>query len=146
MTLSLLLEAADEIETRGRISFADVRRLQRDILPDGISGREEAEVLIRLDRAIRKTDRAWGHWFVAVLVDYVVWSERPTGIVNEEAAMWLSEALDVPKLTRNARRLIDAIVAEAERVHESLTAGDDALPEVEILVIPSPVASIGLAA
>ena len=134
MTPSLLLEAAADIEARGRIRFADVRRLQRDVMPDGVTCREEAEVLIRLDRGMRKTDRAWGDWFVAVLVDYVVWSERPTGIVNEEAAMWLSEALDVPRPTRNARRLVDAIVAEAERVHESLTRAADDGADIEIIV------------
>lgn len=120
MNQDRLHDAAAEIEGRGRIQFGDVKRLERDVLPDGVTCREEAEILIRLDRAVSRTDRAWGAWFVAVLVDYVVWSERPTGIVNEEAATWLSDALDVPAPTRNARRLVDAIVAEALRVHERL--------------------------
>jgi hypothetical protein len=120
-----LRQIAAEIETRGRICFADVRRLERDILPDGISSREEAEVLIALDRVAGRADRSWAEWFVAVMVDFVVWSERPTGVVNEEAALWLSEALDVPTPTRNARRLVNAIVVEAERVHESLVETQD---------------------
>lgn len=115
-----LRQFAAEIEARGRICFADVRRLERDILPDGVASREQAEVLIALDRVAGRADRSWSEWFVAVLVDFVVWSERPTGIVNEDAAQWLSEALDVPTPSRNARRLVNAIIAEAERVHESL--------------------------
>jgi hypothetical protein len=123
MTQSRLTEAAAEILARGRISFADVKRLERDILPDGVACREQAEVLIRLDREVARADRTWNAWFVAAMVDFVVWSERPTAVVNEDAATWLSEALDSPTPTRNAGRLVRAIVAEAARVHERLTAG-----------------------
>ena len=35
-----------------RISFGDLRRLQRDILPDRITTREEAEILLALDRSV----------------------------------------------------------------------------------------------
>src|SRR5436190_1144937 len=91
-----LNDMADEIRVRGRIGFGDVRRLERDILPHGVNCREEAEILIRLDRETARADRAWNEWFVAVMVDYVVWSERPTAIVNEQAAMWLSAALEEP--------------------------------------------------
>ena len=122
-----LNDIAAAIERRGRIGFGDVRRLERDILPDGVTCREEAEILIRLDRETARADRAWNEWFVTVMVDYVVWSERPTGIVNEHAAMWLSTALEEPVPTRNAGRLVRAIVAEAERVHERLSAQAAAL-------------------
>lgn len=145
MNQERLREVAAEIESRGRIQFGDVRRLERDVLPDGVTCREEAEILIRLDRAVSRTDRAWGAWFVAVMVDYVVWSERPTGIVNEEAAIWLSEALDVPAPTRNARRLIDAIVAEALRVHERLAGSVPVLPET-VLCAPAGTLAVALAA
>jgi hypothetical protein len=148
MTNATLTKAAADIEARGRISFADVKRLERRILPHGVTSREEAEVLIRLDRNVPRADKSWGHWFVAVMVDFVVWSERPTGIVNEAAAAWLSEALDVPVPSRNARRLIEAIVAEALRVHERLagtaedaTSGDAEEGTVAASLLPGPDAS-----
>lgn len=144
MTSDRLRQAAEEIIGRGRIAFADVRRLRRDILPDGVSSREEAEMLIRLDQETARSDRAWTEFFVSELVDFVVWAERPTGIVDEEAAMWLSDALDRGRATRSSRALVHAIVREAERVHESLSAGvDDA---VEILPVPAPDAAVALAA
>ena len=37
-----------EADAPRRISFGDVKRLQRDILPDGISSREDAELLLTL--------------------------------------------------------------------------------------------------
>jgi hypothetical protein len=130
MTTARLTDAAAEILARGRITFADVRRLQRDLLPNGVSNREEAEILIQLDRQTTQSARSWADFFVVTLVDYVVWSERPTGIVNEEAASWLSDALDQPTQTRTARRLIAAIVSEAERVHERLAV--DEQPDVPL--------------
>ena len=55
---------------KGRIGFGDVRRLQRDILPEGISSREQADLLIALDRDIGRQDPAWIDWLVGALVDY----------------------------------------------------------------------------
>jgi hypothetical protein len=43
---------ARRVRETGRINFGDVKRLQRDILPDGISSREEAELLLTLDRIV----------------------------------------------------------------------------------------------
>jgi hypothetical protein len=71
----------------GRISFGDVKRLQRDILPDGISSREEAELLLTLDRTVSRADRSFADWLVAMMVD-------------ESAERLHMEALDrVPKAT-----------------------------------------------
>jgi hypothetical protein len=144
MDTDRLRQAADDIIGRGRIAFADVRRLRRDILPDGISSREEAEILIRLDQDTSRSDRAWTEFFVSELVDFVVWAERPTGIVDEEAAKWLSDALERGRATRSCRALVHAIVREAERVHESLSAG--APCDVEILAVPAEQAAAVLAA
>jgi hypothetical protein len=40
---------------RNRISFGDLRRLQRTVLPHGLLTREQAEVLIALDQTIPRT-------------------------------------------------------------------------------------------
>ena len=47
-----------------RISFGDLRRLQRDILPDRITTREEAEILLALDRSVDRADRSWRDYLV----------------------------------------------------------------------------------
>ena len=41
-----------------RISFGDLRRLRRDILPDGITTREQTEMLLALDLAVERADKA----------------------------------------------------------------------------------------
>ena len=62
---------------RGRITFGDLRRLQRDYLPDGVSSWDEAELLIRLDAAVSRTDKAWTDWFVGAILDFALSSEEP---------------------------------------------------------------------
>jgi hypothetical protein len=56
---------------RGQISFGDVRRLQRDCLPHGITTRGEAESLIALDATLVRADKAWAAWLVPALADFV---------------------------------------------------------------------------
>ena len=41
---------ATKVLKGNRLLFADLRRLERDVLPDGVRSREEAEILISLDR------------------------------------------------------------------------------------------------
>ena len=59
MINSSLQAFANKVQAAGRISFSDVKRLQRDILPDGISSREEAEVLLTLEQTVGLADRAF---------------------------------------------------------------------------------------
>src|SRR5215203_4306900 len=89
----------------GCISFGDVKQLQCDILPDGISSREEAELLLTLDQTVGRTDRTFADWLVAMMVDFVVWGMRPTGIVDAETAAWLAPFLVGQRTTKTMRRL-----------------------------------------
>ena len=85
MINSSLQAFADQALKARRISFGDVKRLQRDILPDGISSRAQAELLLTLDQTVSRADRAFADWLVAMMVDFVVWGVRPTGSVDAEA-------------------------------------------------------------
>jgi hypothetical protein len=86
MINSSLQAFASNVQKAGCISFGDVQRLQRDILPDGISSRGEAEFLLTLDQIVSRADRAFADWLVAMVVDFVVWGLRPTGTVDAETA------------------------------------------------------------
>ena len=85
MINSSLQAFASKVQSAGRISFGDVKRLQRDILPNGICSRAEAELLLTLDQIVSRADRAFADWLVAMMVDFVVWGVRPTGSVDAEA-------------------------------------------------------------
>jgi hypothetical protein len=130
-----LEEFTNKVTAKRRITFGDVRRLQRDLLPDGIPGREEAELLIRLDGQITRVDGIWTDWLVASVVEFAIWGERPTGFVVGEAAKWLSGLLgDTGSLTKAARRIAREIRLEAERIEEplaSLGVAERVAPDVE---------------
>jgi hypothetical protein len=122
MNTTNLQDFVTKTAAKNRITFGDVRRLQRDVLPDGISTREEAELLIRLDGEVARADGAWIEWLVASVTNFVVWGERPTGAVETEAAVWLKELLAATGPTKAARRIAREIRREAERVEEPMVS------------------------
>src|SRR5215204_5249380 len=133
---------ANKVQEAGRISFGDVKRLQRDILPDGISSREEAELLLTLEQTVGQADRAFADWLVATMVDFVVWGMRPTGTVDAETAAWLTPLL-VGQRTRTMRRLARELAAEADHAGTALPSpaldgpsGDCASAQVAMELTP----------
>jgi hypothetical protein len=104
-----------------RIAQGDVRKLRRDILPDGIVSREEADTLIVLERAISDCDAAFGDYLVTAVVDFAVWGARPTGYVDRDTARWLATTLSCGEgPTGTATRIAFEVVKEAEEVDEAL--------------------------
>jgi hypothetical protein len=65
MINSSLQAFASKVQNAGRISFGDVKRLQRDILPDGITFRENAELLLTLEQSVSRADRTFSDWLAA---------------------------------------------------------------------------------
>ena len=105
---------------RNRISFGDLRRLQRTVLPHGLLTREQAEVLIALDHTITRTDKAWAGFLVAALTDFVVWRSSSPGRVEPETAAWLVASLSCGRPTRTTGMIARAIVREAQHCEEPL--------------------------
>jgi hypothetical protein len=91
-----------------RITFGDVRRLQRDYLPHGLASREQVELLLQLDGMIDRADRAWADWLAAAVFDFAVFSERSVDAVESGTCDWLLDhlaALDIStKVTRRLER------------------------------------------
>jgi hypothetical protein len=125
MTNTSLSEFAGRLRAKSRITFADVQRLRRDVLPDGITSREDTELLISLDRDVSRSNPEWESWLVAMVVDFVVWTERPTGVVDEDTAFWLAATLNCEgaRATKTGRLIAREVVQEAEAFeNEALTA------------------------
>src|SRR4051795_5956143 len=120
MINSSLQAFANNVQKAGRISFGDVKRLQRDILPDGISSRAEAELLLTLEQTVSRADRAFADWLVAMMVDFVVWGLRPTGSVDAQTAAWLTPFLASQRATKTMRRLARELAAEADNCGTAL--------------------------
>lgn len=113
-----LREFVDHALLTRRIRFGDLRRLQRDILPARIASREEAEMLLHLDRAVRSADRDWCDYLVATVRDFVVWGMPPVGSVDSAKAEWLSALLSHGGLTKAGRLIVREVVRDARRIDD----------------------------
>ena len=101
-----------------RIRFGDLRRLQRDILPARITTREEAEILIALDKSIDRADKGWRAYLVATIRDFVIWGSPPAGRIDRGKAEWLVAALAHGGPT--ARVIARSVTREAQQVDDAL--------------------------
>ena len=46
-------------------------------------------MLIALDRAVAKADPTWADFLVRAVVDFAVWTARPTGYIDQDGGRWL---------------------------------------------------------
>jgi hypothetical protein len=121
MIKSSLQNFVETVLERRRITAEDVAALQRSVLPDGLFSREEADVLIALDRAVPVADPAWPALLTDLVVGFAVWTCRPTGVVEAEAARWLVASLQgAGEPTETALRIAFEVVRDAERADEAL--------------------------
>lgn len=141
-----LREFDDRVRAKGRLGKNDVRLLRRDILGEGIASREEAELLLGLDRAVASVHPSWTTWLVSAAVDFAVWGARPTGYVDEDIARWLVAAIagedGVP--THRGLRIAREICREAQHCDPHLAAV--ASDEAELGSLPTACAPERLAA
>ena len=118
-----LREFVDRVMDRHAIDDEDVKVLQRDILNDVVLTRDAVDVLIALDRAVPMACPAFGTYLVALVVDFAVWENRPTGVIDRDKAHWLVATLSVGEgPTPIAQRIAFEIAREAEHCDETLLA------------------------
>jgi hypothetical protein len=116
-----LSDFVKKVSSRGRITFGDIKRLQRDLLPNGAMTREQVEALIAMDAAVRRADPAWAAYLTSTVVDFVVWGSRPTGYVDPDAAQWLeallcsnpSKAAQILREMRPEAQAVDPVLRDA---------------------------------
>ncbi|KQP50510.1 hypothetical protein ASG40_12005 [Methylobacterium sp. Leaf399] len=113
----------NRVVAEGRLDAGDVRLLAGEILVDGIACRDEADMLIALDRASVDADPAFGDLLTALVVDFAVWGERPTGYIDAGIARWLAASLGAGSgPTPLAARIALSVVQEAQASDEHFIA------------------------
>jgi hypothetical protein len=122
----------------GRITAADVRILGRELLPEGITSRDEADMLIALERVVTHAGTAFADMLVAAIVDFSVWGERPTGYIDRDTARWLAASIGNGRgpspvgariafeVVREAQSSDEALVAFALAANRRIAAAQDA--------------------
>lgn len=82
------------LEAGAAISPDDVLAIRREVWPDGVVARAEAETIFELNRAARGAGTEWGDFFIEAITDSVVNGKEPRGYVDDETAAWLIGQLD----------------------------------------------------
>src|SRR5262249_59703626 len=83
----------------------DGRRSQRDYRRGGVARCDQAEMLIRLDTAVRRADRAWTPWLVAAILDFAARSDQPAATDTSDARERLKAVLAVAPSSKAARTI-----------------------------------------
>jgi hypothetical protein len=103
------------VEREGAVDADLVRRLRYDLFRGDALTQDEAEALFSIERNVRPDCPAWRDFFVDVIVDFLLWQQRPSGVLNEAQAEWLVGQADSAKtLTAFA-----ALVAALEEAHRT---------------------------
>jgi hypothetical protein len=118
------------IAALGRITFGDVRRLERDYLPGGITTCDEVELLIRLDGVVSRADRAWTGWLVTAIHDFAAGCDIDSAAGESRERL---KALLAGPSSKTARRIGREIDRPVERPAEPVRYAPAPLP------IPFPV-------
>lgn len=106
---------------RGSIDDSDISQTLLGACSDGVATQADAEALFALDCAAIAHCPSWTVFFVEAMTDYLVFQNRPTGIISEDQADWLMEQTDKAKTVSALAALVN-ILAEADRVPHWLPA------------------------
>ena len=111
-----LQEFVCNVAVKGRISYGDVRRLQRDDLPGGITNCEELELVTSANTKLIRADKAWTQWLVASVLEFIakqVVREHPS---KEAAGEWVGRLLAASS-TSVGRKIARKVRCELARQH-----------------------------
>jgi hypothetical protein len=110
---------AQKVSASTRLLFADLRRLRRDILPDGIRSWEEAELLLSLDHTERlDAERAA---YLAEVVAAFILSASETPALDPATTAWLVAVLTTAQ-PRTAAAVVRTLEREGYQLSEDLVA------------------------
>ena len=102
------------IEREGEIDADLVRRLRYDLFRGDALTQDEAAALFSIERNVRPDCPEWREFFVDVIVDFLLWQQRPSGVLNEAQAEWLVGQADAAR-TLTAFATLVAALEEAHR-------------------------------
>lgn len=90
-----------------------VQNLCYDLFRGDAITRDEADALFDIERS-RPECEAWSEFFVDTILDYLLWQQRPSGVLNEPKAEWLMGQVDRTR-TLASFALLVAVLEEAHR-------------------------------
>jgi len=119
MKTTSLQSFVDKRSAAGRLGFGDLRRLQRDVLPEGPRSREDIDALIALDRVLERFDDGWPGYLEASVTGFVVSAAAPTGCLDRGTEGWLATALSSAR-PETAQAIARAVLLEVRSQGDAL--------------------------
>ena len=108
---------AQKVSASNRLLFADLRRLRRDILPNGITSREEAEVLLGLDH-LERLDDEWPAYLAEAVAAFILSASEPPAF-DPTTTAWLVTQLSAAQ-PRTAAAIVRTLEREGYQLSEDL--------------------------
>lgn len=118
MSVSDLSALAKRLAIAHTITSADVLALRRAVYGDEAVSLMEAEVLLRLEAALRAPSIEWSQFFIEALTDILVNQVEPAGYITAEQAQWLSAQTLVNGVYRSPL-VLSAVVHILERARSA---------------------------
>jgi len=100
-----------------RIDASDMVSLLREVYPEGVRGRNEAEALIAFDREFSDPAPEWRGFMAEAVADHLLRRSLPLAIVSPEKADWLMDAI-APAGRVPTPAGIQALIRTIEQVSE----------------------------
>jgi hypothetical protein len=119
MKTTSLRSFVDRRSAAGRLGFGDLRRLQRDILPEGPRSREDVDALIALDKVLERFDDAWPGYLEASVTGFVISAAGPTGCLDRGTEGWLATTLSSAR-PGTAQAIARAVLLEVRSQGDAL--------------------------
>src|SRR5262249_38639974 len=110
-----LPDFACNVTSKSQITLGDVRRLQRNYLPSGITSCEELEILISLNAKLVRADKAWAQWLVSAVADFIKTRKACERSFEDAADKWV-ERLLATSATKLGLRIARQIRRELSRL------------------------------
>ena len=106
---------SDLVERLRALNAEAVKALRYDLFRGDALTRDEADALFDIERAVSSDCPEWAEFFVDTVVDYLLWQQRPSGVLNEAQAEWLIGQVDRTR-SLAAFAILVAVLDEAHRV------------------------------
>ena len=110
---------AQKVSASNRLLFADLCRLRRDILSNGITTQEEAELLLGLDH-IGRGNAEWPAYLAEAVVAFILSASEPPDL-DPTTTEWLVTVLSTAQ-PRTAAAIVRTIESEGYQLSKDLAA------------------------
>ena len=92
-TAALLTSVLTQLARRP-LKVSDVTKLRDAYESRGIATLGELEIAFAIETHAADRCRPWSDLFVSLATDFLVWGDRPTGVLTDENARWLLGKVD----------------------------------------------------